>query len=99
MLDEATAMAGDGSSPALSTGVPTPDRHVELSEAQRLVRASLAELPPAQRLVLELAYFGGLSQSEIAERLSEPLGTVKTRMRAGMEKLRTSLTPLLGEHS
>ncbi len=99
MLDEASAMSDDGSSPALSMGVPTPDRNVELSEAQRLVRLSLAELPAAQRLVLELAYFGGLSQTEIAERLSEPLGTVKTRMRSGMEKLRASLKPIMGDRS
>ena len=53
--------------------------------------ASLAELPEAQRLALELAYFEGLSQSEIAARLSQPLGTIKTRMRGGMAKLRDLL--------
>ncbi|MGQ0767446.1 MAG: sigma-70 family RNA polymerase sigma factor [Gemmatimonadota bacterium] len=96
MLDQATLLTDDESSPALSTGAPLPDHGVELHETQKLVRKSLAELPAPQRLVLELAYFGGLSQSEIAERLSEPLGTVKTRMRAGMEKLRQALGPLLG---
>jgi RNA polymerase sigma-70 factor (ECF subfamily) len=74
----------------------TPDRDVERAEARELVRRSLAELPQPQRRVLELAYFGGMSQSEIAEFLKEPLGTVKTRMRAGLEKLRTALRPILG---
>jgi RNA polymerase sigma-70 factor, ECF subfamily len=96
MIDQAAALSDDTTSPGLSTGPEPADRGVEQSEAAALVRRSLAELPAAQRIVLELAYFSGLSQSEIAERLAEPLGTVKTRMRAGMEKLRQALRPLMG---
>lgn len=96
VLDEAAAMSQETGAPGLSTGSEAPDRAVELAEAQVLVRRSLAELPVAQRQVLELAYFAGMSQSEIASHLSEPLGTVKTRMRAGMEKLRHALKPLMG---
>jgi RNA polymerase sigma-70 factor, ECF subfamily len=95
VLEEAVATGAGGSSPGLSAGPEAADRGVEQSEASIIVRRSLADLPAPQRQVLELAYFGGLSQSEIAERLSEPLGTVKTRMRAGMEKLRQSLRPLI----
>lgn len=99
VLETAAAMSEEGASPALSTGAPSPDRGVELSESQRLVRQALDALPAAQRVVLELAYFGGMSQSEIAEELREPLGTVKTRMRSGMEKMRTALRPLLEDRA
>lgn len=58
------------------------------SEARLTVHGALAQLPETERAVLELAYFDGLTQSEIAARLGQPLGTVKTRMRAGMERLR-----------
>jgi RNA polymerase sigma-70 factor (ECF subfamily) len=54
---------------------------------------AMEELPPEQRQVLEVAYWNGLSQSEIAESLGMPLGTVKTRMRLGMIRLRDILQP------
>lgn len=61
------------------------------SERRAIVRRALDELPDEQRRTLTLAYFGGLTQSEIAAQLATPLGTVKTRMRTGMMKLRDLL--------
>jgi RNA polymerase sigma-70 factor (ECF subfamily) len=74
-----------------------PDRNFEQLETKQLVERALSDLPAAQRDVIELAYRGGLSQSEISERLGVPLGTVKTRTLAAMKRLRELLAPLLGE--
>lgn len=72
----------------------SPDR-VETAVAQRegaeRLRHALSGLPADQQRVLQLAYFGGFSQSEIAEMLEAPLGTIKGRMRLALEKLRTQL--------
>jgi RNA polymerase sigma-70 factor (ECF subfamily) len=67
------------------------DEHVLHRERQRRVRDALAAIPEEQRRVLELAFYGGLSQSEIATRTGTPLGTVKTRALLGMKKLRQEL--------
>jgi RNA polymerase sigma-70 factor (ECF subfamily) len=67
------------------------------SELRVRVQAALDLLSPEQREVIELAYYGGLSHSEIATRLAKPLGTVKTRTRLGMMKLRESLKDVKDE--
>jgi RNA polymerase sigma-70 factor (ECF subfamily) len=72
-----------------------PALRAELSDQRRLILAAMADLPEEQREVITLAYFGGFTQQEISDRLSQPLGTVKTRIRLGMEKLRLALTSKL----
>jgi RNA polymerase sigma-70 factor (ECF subfamily) len=72
---------------------PQPLEQVWTKETQTAVRAALAQIPQNQRQVLELAYFMGLSHSQIAARLGQPLGTVKTRIRLGMQSLRQLLEP------
>jgi RNA polymerase sigma-70 factor (ECF subfamily) len=70
---------------------PTPEGTAATGERQREVRRALAQLAPDQRELIEQAYFLGLTQSELAERHRLPLGTVKTRMRAGLQELRRQL--------
>lgn len=71
--------------------VATPEGVVTDAERAAAVRVALDALRPEQRQVLELAYFGGLSHSEIAERLQQPLGTVKTRIAQAVKRLRDEL--------
>ena len=72
---------------------PTPFEQQADAEVRVMVMKALVELPAAQRQALELSYYEGLSHSEIAERLKEPVGTIKTRIKLGMSKLKTSLQP------
>ncbi len=74
---------------------PAVDAQVLSSEQVARVRAALDELPLLQRAAIELAYFEGLSHAEIAARLEQPLGTVKTRIRLAMMKLRDVLAGVL----
>lgn len=67
--------------------LPSVETTVERSWQQQQVRESLASIPDDQRVILELAYFEGMTQSEIAEHLSLPIGTIKSRIRLGVEKL------------
>ena len=83
-LDQAAELPGDAA---------TPEQYSADLERQRLVQEAMASLSAEQRQAIALAYYWGLSQSEIADRLRLPLGTVKTRMRLGMIRLREVLAP------
>ena len=82
----------------VSSSAINPEEATVNSERRRIVRSALETLSVEQREVIELAYFSGLSHSEIALRLGQPLGTVKTRTRLGMMKLRDLLKPMLEGH-
>lgn len=70
----------------------SPERRASVSEQQRAVARALESLPQDQRVLIEQAYFLGLTQSELADRFQLPLGTVKTRIRTGMMALRQRLS-------
>jgi RNA polymerase sigma-70 factor (ECF subfamily) len=86
----AAAAPGDLGYSDAAAGPPEPDP-AQLNDRARAVRAAIADLPAEQQTALELAFFGGLTQEEIAGKLSAPLGTVKARIRRGLLKLRDGL--------
>ena len=73
------------------SGSPSPLEQASIGERSQVIRTALSQLSESERQVLEIAYYEGLSQSEIAERLGIPLGTVKSRSRQGLLKLRQRL--------
>jgi RNA polymerase sigma-70 factor (ECF subfamily) len=88
----------DGASapePVIDAGGPLDA--AEMDETRRIVRAALERLPAEQRETVEMAYFRGMSQTEIAAATGQPLGTVKTRARLALQKLREALSVLREE--
>ncbi len=75
---------------------PSPLELTSISERAQRVREAMQNLPESQRRVLEMAYYAGMSQSEIAEKLNAPLGTVKTQGRQGLIKLKRLLKDFVG---
>jgi len=83
--------------PVVTEATATPEAQVVDAQRAEAVRLALDALRPEQRQVIELAYFGGLSHSEIAERLQQPLGTVKTRIAQSVKRLRDALARFSGD--
>jgi RNA polymerase sigma-70 factor (ECF subfamily) len=75
----------------LPAGAPNPEESANMLQSRMRVRPALNVLPPEQREVIELGYFSSFSHRQIAVKLGVPLGTVKTRVRLGMSKLREAL--------
>jgi len=86
-LNEELTESGEGK----PSSAAAPDEGASGSDVSASVRNALNILPPEQRRIIEMAFFGGLTHPEIAERLGEPLGTVKARIRRGLLKLRDNL--------
>ncbi len=81
-----------GSNLPQAEAVADPRDLIELSEQSEWLRAALTVLTTDERLAIETTFFGGLTQAEAAKRLNQPLGTIKTRIRSGLHKLRAMLT-------
>lgn len=77
--------------PPRNSLIDTTAEAAQRLQESEVVRSALATIPEEQRKVIELAYYQGLTHSDISRRLGQPLGTVKTRMRLGMQKLRIAL--------
>jgi len=73
---------------AIPTAEPGPEQVVWEQHRRAQIVGAMRQLPEAQRILIELAYFEGYTQSQLATRLGEPLGTIKTRLRLGVQKLR-----------
>ena len=84
----------DTTDPAFHAEAPTPEQMADAGERQRLVRAAVDQLPDDQATVIRAAYFEEKTHSEIADALDIPLGTVKSRLRLAVGRIRDALEPL-----
>jgi RNA polymerase sigma-70 factor (ECF subfamily) len=89
--NQATNALEDGTAPPVADSGPSPLETQADEELRVRVKAAVAGLPLAQQQAIELAYYEGLSYAEIAARMNQPMGTVKTRIKLGMSKLRDGL--------
>jgi RNA polymerase sigma-70 factor (ECF subfamily) len=85
--------AGGNAAPAEEGEVGDPRQILELAQQGRALHAALGVLTPGERLAIECAFLSGLTHTEVAARLNEPLGTVKTRIRSALHKLRQAIGP------
>ena len=96
-FDSRKKRSDGGDMQPLADVAPDPRDVIELREQGASLRAALATLTPEERQAIETTFFAGLSHSEAAARLNQPLGTVKTRIRSGLHKLRRTLTAEAGK--
>jgi len=90
-FDKRKKRTGDGQSQPEEDPAPDPFDVLAMRQRAEELRAALSTLTSNERQAIETAYFGGLTHAEAAERLEQPLGTIKTRIRSGLHKLRSAL--------